>query len=221
MNELITVGRSTDSDIIIDDNTVSRKHLTIGFSNNHLDKYLVHDYSKYGTMLNDLQILQTETDLIGDKIKLGKYQLNKEEILNIVTKLKVKNNIYVDDFKQILDKVKSYDKEKSDLNNATKFVIKKSLITLVLLSIIATLPLGEEDPYHLKTILMIVGGPLIFTLLDKSPQKKQEELENLKIKYEDVLKCPKCGLTLMSNSYNYWKMKKICPNGKCNAIWSL
>lgn len=218
MNELITIGRSEESDIVINDNSVSRKHLTIGFANNQLNKFLIRDYSKFGTILNDIQILQVETALIDDQIKLGKYELSKDQIKNIISKLKSKNNIYVVEFQEVLKKVKLYDKEKSELNNTTKLVIKKSLITVAVLSI--PVLLGMEDNI-IRTILMIGGVPLILTFFDKSPQKKQEELENLKIMFEEQLKCPKCGVTLMSNSYNYWKLKKICPNNKCNAIWSI
>jgi pSer/pThr/pTyr-binding forkhead associated (FHA) protein len=68
--EVLNIGRNTDSDILLDDITVSRKHAVIEKNN---DKFILADLgSLNGSYVNGEIVNSTELRN-GDKIQIGKY----------------------------------------------------------------------------------------------------------------------------------------------------
>ena len=71
-SELTTVGRLTDSDIFLDDVTVSRKHAEFVRSGS---EYTIRDVgSLNGTYVNGERVEQTEL-ASGDEVQIGKFKL--------------------------------------------------------------------------------------------------------------------------------------------------
>jgi len=69
--EVTTIGRHPDSDISLDDITVSRRHVEITHSNN---RYVVSDSgSLNGTYLNQRRVDSAELTQ-GDELQVGKYR---------------------------------------------------------------------------------------------------------------------------------------------------
>ena len=73
-SELMTVGRHPDSDIFLDDITVSRRHVELSTSNTG---YMIRDVgSLNGTYLNGERLEDSEVSLTnGDEIQIGKFKL--------------------------------------------------------------------------------------------------------------------------------------------------
>jgi len=73
-SELMTVGRHPDSDIFLDDITVSRRHVELSTSNTG---YMIRDVgSLNGTYLNGERLEDSEVSLTnGDELQIGKFKL--------------------------------------------------------------------------------------------------------------------------------------------------
>ena len=73
-SDLLTVGRHPDSDIFLDDITVSRRHVELSTSNTG---YVIRDVgSLNGTYLNGERLEESEVSLTnGDELQIGKFKL--------------------------------------------------------------------------------------------------------------------------------------------------
>jgi len=73
--DVVTVGRHPDSDIFLDDITVSRRHVEFRRDTDHGRGYSVHDVgSLNGTYLNRDQI-DDAVMAAGDEVRIGKFRL--------------------------------------------------------------------------------------------------------------------------------------------------
>lgn len=218
-NQVITIGRDEASDLVLTDKSISRSHLTIALKDARSAEFVLKDNnSSYGTFVDGLKTLETTTNILTSEIKLASYVLTDSDKEKSMIALFHKNNIYANEFKVALAEVTKYDQDKAKITNPRSTLLRRGAFSLGVMGIIALIPALNTT---LKSMLMIVVGPTVFAMLDKSQIKKQEELENLKLQHEENMKCPKCSLTLLTHSANYWKAKKKCPNTKCNAIWQL
>ena len=73
-SELVTVGRHPDSDVFLDDITVSRRHVELSTSNTG---HVIRDVgSLNGTYLNGERLADSEVSLTnGDELQIGKFKL--------------------------------------------------------------------------------------------------------------------------------------------------
>ena len=73
-SEWITVGRHPDSDVFLDDITVSRRHVELSTSNTG---HVIRDVgSLNGTYLNGERLADSEVSLTnGDELQIGKFKL--------------------------------------------------------------------------------------------------------------------------------------------------
>ncbi len=69
-----TIGRSHDSDIFLDDVTVSRKHAAISFLSNASVFEIVDSSSLNGTYINS-QSIERQKLQSGDQVQIGKFHL--------------------------------------------------------------------------------------------------------------------------------------------------
>ncbi|MDR3152405.1 MAG: FHA domain-containing protein [Bifidobacteriaceae bacterium] len=68
------IGRNEEADILLDDNTISRKHALITRVNNN--NWTLKDLSSLnGTYINGIRIENESKIVSGDKILIGKYHL--------------------------------------------------------------------------------------------------------------------------------------------------
>ena len=74
VSDVVTVGRHPDSDIFLDDITVSRRHVELTHGST---SYLIQDVgSLNGTYLNGERLDEGESALTnGDEIQIGKFKL--------------------------------------------------------------------------------------------------------------------------------------------------
>ncbi len=97
--KIITIGRSPESNIFIDDNSVSRNHAKILVGNG---KIILEDLnSANGTYVNNSKIIKTEISL-NDSIKLGKIEFNLSAYLHL---LKEEGSGYRTQFVNVNDNV--------------------------------------------------------------------------------------------------------------------
>jgi hypothetical protein len=68
--QVLNIGRNTDSDILLDDITVSRKHAVIEKTN---DKFILADLGSLNGSYVNGEIVNSAELRNGDKIQIGKY----------------------------------------------------------------------------------------------------------------------------------------------------
>ncbi|MCL4378616.1 MAG: FHA domain-containing protein [Actinobacteria bacterium] len=68
--QVLSIGRNTDSDILLDDITVSRKHAVIEKNN---DKFVLVDLGSLNGSYVNSEIVNSRELRNGDKIQIGKY----------------------------------------------------------------------------------------------------------------------------------------------------
>ena len=87
----VTVGRAPDSDIPIDNVSVSRQHAEIFKTD---DGWMVRDLnSSNGTFLNDERITQPQSLRRGDEISIGKFSLFFERVLGDESQAKTRKTL--------------------------------------------------------------------------------------------------------------------------------
>ncbi len=75
-----------------------------------------------------------------------------------------------------------------------------------------------EDPNLRYPVMMgagIIVGILSFN--SKGNTQMKDKIDRLNVQLQREYKCPKCGMSLMGKSYNYWAGLGACP--QCNAMW--
>lgn len=83
-NQLITIGRSEENDILYSDSTVSRRHAKISIDNDGV--FTLEDLaSSNGTYVNGHRISAPTIVNSHDKIELGKQVLSWQDVLSLVT----------------------------------------------------------------------------------------------------------------------------------------
>lgn len=210
----VSIGRGPSNDFILHDKSVSRDHCKVDLIDDH--QFTIEDNSSsQGIFINGRKVLKAVIQPT-DSICLGQYSLSPAEKASLLEKTLHKNNIYKKEFKIVFEKFLAYEKEKNTINKDVNSLLKKSGISVGVIGILSIIP---NIDVTVRIIGMSVITPIIFFLLDQSPDFKIKKLDKLKASYENELSCPKCTLPLLSNTTSYWSEKTNCPNKKCNAIW--
>ena len=192
MNELqLTIGRDEQSDILFNDKTISKYHAMLTIY--YYDDISIEDTgSKNGTYINDRQIKKGKLHG-GDILRLGDYKPEMKVF-----------------FQQVFEK---YRLKKTDFSRE---------FALIVISILGFFP-GVIPNDNIRFLLMTSVGlvSILGNVIGPSASKKQQQLDKLRLEYEDKLVCPKCKIKLIQNNYSYYEGRKKCINEKCDAIYQL
>lgn len=215
---IFKIGRNQNNNYVIDDPTVSNFHAQIeideqgGWTISDMD-------SANGISVNDVEIVTKKIDL-NDKIQLGKFMVNNQELNEKIKEFKRNNQL---DFTQEFNVIKEYYDEfngkAAKLKNTYKIkpLLIRSSVTLGMIAIIYFLPIKID--MSLRSTLMVVTGILggalaTFTVNDT---KLKNQLDILYAQYAKIIRCPKCDHELINKSWGFWKERGGCP--KCNCSW--
>ncbi len=215
---LFKIGRNPENNYIIDHPTVSGNHAQIEVNEN--GEWTIRDLdSANGVLVNDVEVVLKKISP-EDKIQLGKYVINSDELKNKINEFKRNNQL---DFSQEYNVIKEYYDEynaKSAKLKSTykiKPLIIRGGITLLMMLIIFLLPIKIDATLRstLMVLVGVVGGAIATLMVNDSKLKSQLDL--LYVQFSKKIQCPKCGFELINKSWIYWKEKGECP--KCNCSW--
>ena len=128
--------------------------------------------------------------------------------------------LYKSEYQRTLTHFLDYQKAKNIIIRSPSNTIYIK-ISLLVLAIITLIFFGEFISNHLKYAILLGLGlvNIIANLFDNHQIQKIEKIDLLKLKYENLLVCPKCKSKLINQSYTYWKEKESCNNSKCDVIF--
>ncbi|MBL0026882.1 MAG: FHA domain-containing protein [Saprospiraceae bacterium] len=221
MNELqLSIGRDEQSDIVLKEHTISKHHAVLNIR--YYDDITLEDTgSKNGTFINDRRIKKVK--LHGDDIiSFGDYKPDMKLFFQkIFDKFRTSKTDFHKEYAEMMKSFKDYQEKKDKLINQPKGpVIIRIGITLIVLCILVFYPQLVPNP-NLRYLLMASAGmiSLVGSVFTQSTAKRNEEMDKLRLKYEDKLVCPKCRIKLINNNYAYYDGRKRCINERCDAVY--
>lgn len=219
---VIKLGNSKNpsNHIRFKDPGVSLDHLEIEYLDKH--HLLINDMdSTNGTFVNGTKFLQVKV-VASDIIQVGQTKVTGAWLIQEVEKIINQNKVvFYNEFLDLKVLFEEFDKKNNRLTY--KYFVKVQMLRfgtiglLLVLFIVLGPKLGVPD--YLRVGIGLMGGIIGFLLAEKlfSRAGFQDKKRSLREEYSQKLQCPKCKLTLVNNSYKYWKEQRICP--RCQANW--
>lgn len=217
-NIKISIGRSSESDVQIDDATVSNHHAVLQLLKSGYQ--LVDKNSTNGTFVNGRRIKISLLDSESE-IKFGSY---KTSMIDLLSKSRQIINTQKTDFtleyKSLLHLFKQYQSRKDVIQSQSKGPLVFRLLTSgIFVAIILFFPDLISNAIRYPLIILIGLIPLFYNLVFNQRKKKQELIALLDLEFEERLQCPKCGYRMIGFNYTYWQGRTSCLNKKCNAVF--
>lgn len=212
------IGRNPDNNYIIEHPTVSGLHAQIEVEDN--GEWTIRDMdSANGVLINDKDVMVKKIKP-EDKIQLGKFVINNQELISKIQELKKNNQLdFSQEFNVIKEYYDEYNAKASKLKSTYKIkpLIIRGGITLAMMLVIFLLPVKIDSSLR-STLMVVVGiaGGTIATLM-VNDNKLKNQLDLLYVQFSKKIRCPKCNFELINKSWIYWKEKGECP--KCNCSW--
>ncbi len=212
------IGRNPDNNYIIEHPTVSGFHAQIEVEDN--GEWTIRDMdSANGVLINDKDVMVKKIKP-EDKIQLGKFVINNQELISKIQELKKNNQLdFSQEFNVIKEYYDEYNAKASKLKSTYKIkpLIIRGGITLAMMLVIFLLPVKIDSSLR-STLMVVVGiaGGTIATLM-VNDNKLKNQLDLLYVQFSKKIRCPKCNFELINKSWIYWKEKGECP--KCNCSW--
>ena len=221
-NILITVGRKTSNDIVMNDSSISEYHAHATFDGN--DKVTLIDIdSTNGIHVNNRRVQKKQVDQ-KDQIIIGSQLIDSEAFIkDVKIKYLEKKTDFSKEYKLILTELRRFSKAKDKMNNSGNIsnILRVSLVLVIVLVLFLKPDLIEDD--STRIMLMIGAGlvPVVFSIFSLKGEKKRVAVDMLKFDYESKTKCPKCSKTLLNYTADYIERKGECPLGECKAKFTI
>ena len=213
----ITIGRSKENDIVIADNTVSRKH-AIAEVRYYDDILLIDQDSGNGTFQNDNRIKRVKISA-GDDIRFGDFTVNNTAFFDDLYRLyKDRKSNFYSEYDFMLEQFNVYQQKLDKLQETPKgpLFIKLGLILIFIL--LFTFFYDHIDHKYLYPMIIGMSALTIISgLFSGSRGKRNREIAKLKVSYERVLRCPKCKTSFINMHLIMVEDLHQCPNSQCNA----
>ncbi len=213
---MITVGKASDNDYIINDPSVSRYHAKLTYDQEGY--WLLEDLgSTNGTFVNGRQIAKKQVTS-KDVIQLGNsYVLNFAEVLK-------SNNDYSEEFaalKQVYDnyiqakiKIQSSNQFKTRLLQSLPFALPGIIGVLIGFS-----GKGSSALFGISLFITICAPTIGIYWGAKQSAKTPKLLHDLTNQFKIDYVCPKCGTFLGEIPWESLRNRKHCPVSSCKAKW--
>lgn len=216
MKTSFTLGRSPENDLIIDDPTVGRRHLTINFISESELQIEDLDSNNY-TFVNN-QRVKRKTIAPTDEIKLGSYILPAGFLFSeTLKKVNESKTDFSEEFVRLKKIYGDYERKLNELKRKSQVapMLIRTVFTLVVMASAFFLIKDPQVRYPIMTGAGLIGG--LITLNVQRDMKLKDQIDILTAELEMVYKCPKCGKSLISRRWQHWASKKECEN--CGAKW--
>lgn len=211
-----TIGSDSNCNLVVRDKTVSGVHCELEKLED--GTLAIKDLdSSNGSFVNGRRIRRT-VFLDSDQLQLGDKPIDRVDLMRSFTAHYNENK---SDFKAEYQKLMIHFKEFQDKKDLILEKPKTALYARIgIIVVLIILYLFNRDKVGMIYTLFIISAALITIVsgfFNRSPVKKNEEMDKLTLAYEDTLVCPKCKSYMLNHGYSYWIGKTTCNNGKCNA----
>lgn len=212
----VTIGSTAPAKIILPDESVSLSHAVLFYEDN---QYIIKDnQSKNGVYVNGNRVRQYLLSP-SDQLKFGNVEISYANLLEQAEPELIKHRTdFTPEYLSLIEPMKAYDVAKKKINDPPflPILITSGLSILGLLTItFKPFPMGQ--PIGLLIVVGVIASVIRHFVMTKS--KKQQKLDNLKLKYESVLRCPKCKASLLNQSATLLMGRTHCFNTKCDATY--
>lgn len=211
---IITIGKATDNDFVIDNPSVSRSHARLYSTNS--SEWIVEDLnSTNGTFVNDIQIVKKSIGY-SDRIRFGNgsvYMLR--DLLHA-------NDDYSEEFEKLEEVYRRYTEEKVKIqsSNQLKTRLFQSLpfaLPGIIGVTIGFLGKGSPEIFGISLFITILAPTIGIYMGAKQAAKVPSQLQTLADDFKIKYVCPKCGAFLGEIPWLSLANKKQCS--ACKAKW--
>ena len=214
---IITIGKASDNDYVVDDPQVSRHHARLLSEPD--GTWLLEDLeSTNGTVVNEAQIARKRVSR-ADQIRLG-----TQCVVALADLLKAGND-YSEEFARLKGVYDRYVAEKVRIQSTNQFKTRLlQSLPFALPGIIGVIVsyFGKGSPTLLGVSLLItIVAPTIGIYLGaKQAAKIPMQLQALANQFKIDYVCPKCGTFLGEIPWESLRNRKQCPVASCRAKWT-
>jgi pSer/pThr/pTyr-binding forkhead associated (FHA) protein len=208
------------NDIVINDPAVSAIHLSIDRID---DQYILITDQKTTnrTRVNGNYVVKAKVGP-NDIIHLGQSQWKGSEIISKCQKLWLSNKVvFYDEFKELENHFKEYEKEKLVLNNRNKYstlLIRVGIpVTLMIILIKYGDSFGISQTYSIVFSMIFGGISQVIAVMVVGTEKMAHSMKMLYEKFKPILICPKCNTKLIDTPVEVLKNQRRCD--VCQAAW--
>ena len=230
MKEL-TLGKSQNNDIIINDDTVSREaHLKIQIKDD--GKIIINHHGRNDTQINH-RAIQKSILKKGDTITIGDYEMPTDTLILKINNILNKSRIdFTAEYETLIKELSEYEQVKEKIQKPSqKPLLLKAVISLFILVFVywfqedikSFLKIEHKSEISIIFPFMIIGGFLAsyFSEKVKNKKKTRQRLDDLELKYKSRLRCPKCNADLTRKTAYYLRQHKKCINENCEATFNV
>ncbi|TVR81116.1 MAG: FHA domain-containing protein [Chitinophagaceae bacterium] len=213
----ITIGRSKENDIVIPDDTVSRKH-AIAEVHYYDDILLIDQESRNGTFQNDNRIKRVKISA-RDKIRFGDNTVNNTSFFDDLFRIyKDRKSNFHREYNFMLEHFNVFQQKLDKLQEAPKRPLFIKLGLILIFIVLFVLFYDQIDHKYLYPMIIGMSALTIISgLVSVSRGKRNREIAKLKVSYERVLRCPKCKTSFLNMHLIMVEDLCHCPNNQCNA----
>lgn len=215
----LTIGKALPAQIILDDDSVSTSHASLCLTDE--GEYIIRDReSKNGVYVNGRRVRQYQLSST-DNLRFGDFNITatglKEKANPHLLKLRTD---FSKEYREIITIMHEFEKEKHKILRPPLWpTLLRAVLIGGCLLYIGLNPKAIGQPLGL---IMAVGVVVsVITLFANRSSKKQQNIDKLKLQYESILRCPKCSISLLSQSYTLLNGRSKCYNSKCDAIYTI
>ncbi len=217
---MYSIGRSEDMFHTLENPSVSRHHADLYKEGQ--EWYLKDKQSTNGTKVNGRKVEIHKLEK-GDVIVFGDEQVDADTLLlEIQKKINADRTDFTHEYEKLFDVYKEYERKQDK-------IMKKPLgpillrIGLGIGLILVLIFIPFKNPEIKTTLYILVGlSSVVASAFSKPVSKRNADLGELVLEYENRLKCPKCNYTVMTKfGSTYLKGKGTCLNKQCDAIFNI
>jgi pSer/pThr/pTyr-binding forkhead associated (FHA) protein len=218
---MITIGRLPTNDIQLIDETVSgNAHLKVEVKPN--GKMIFYHNGTNDTKVNGISIKKSTIDP-DDKVQIGDFKISGINLLRKINQIAFKSRTdFTKEFELLLPVYEEYEIKKNAIEKPSPIpkMIKVGLsLSVVMILIFFTDHIPEGSRYAL-----IAGAGVIATIfsgIGTGKKSKKKKIDDLNLRYEDDIRCPKCRVPMHRKSSYVWKSKGRCINDNCDVEFSI
>ena len=220
--ETFTIGRNSENNYVINNNTVSGSHAQILINDKDYNTFILQDLdSSNGTKVNGQTVWSKKIDK-NSSIEFATIPADIHDLFEKLNAHILKSRTdFSKEFHQMKEIEATYKKQKENVEKYFKLrsAFVKGGITIALMVLVYNNPYVKSIE-GIRLYLMIgigtIGG--IISTASISDKNVKNKLEDLYIDFAEKFHCPKCSFDMTSKSWRFWKSKKNCPKCKCNWV---